>query len=534
MDDEQRKSKRRDKTKVQTDTGWAWMVLLGAAVINFTIVGTLKSFGFFFVAFLEKYNCSVTVATLIGAMYQIVFIIVSPPLLTIGLNHMSVRTSCIIGSILFSLGYGLSSIAPNIAVLVLFQSVLCGGGDALVMPPAIILIGHYFEKRRGLANGLAFSCISLGSLVLPNLYRYLLDEYGLQGSLIITGGFCLHMLAASCLFRPMNKEKTTGNDETEPLTDEDARINREKVVRKSNINCDDNNGDGGTKLERLLSSHSSNSERSRMESENEATKPSWSSIENIVMTANHITGSMISLERQSHQVRSETSLHDAKKTTPKEKFKQYCLQYISLFRNVKFMTFLAAFCLGSTTTANLFTFFPHHAQQKDVDRTRTALLISIMSISDFIGRMLCGFLADRKCIKRLNIIIISQFVLCIMLYTSSLYYEFWTLVVFVVLLGFVVGMVVALFAPVMIDIIGIEKFPTGMSITIIIQSIFHGVALVLLGYLRDVTGNYLASFYFLASTSLIAAGILLVQSIIETVTRKSELDVENEVDIPNQ
>lgn len=40
------------------------------------------------------------------------------------------------------------------------------------------MVGQYFEKRRGLANGLCTSGSALGSVLIPPLLRVLLSEYG--------------------------------------------------------------------------------------------------------------------------------------------------------------------------------------------------------------------------------------------------------------------------------------------------------------------------------------------------------------------
>jgi MFS family permease len=55
-----------------------------------------------------------------------------------------------------------------------------GLGSALAYAPSVVMVGHHFTKRRALANGISVSGSAVGSFVLPNLMRYLLNLYGLQ------------------------------------------------------------------------------------------------------------------------------------------------------------------------------------------------------------------------------------------------------------------------------------------------------------------------------------------------------------------
>lgn len=56
---------------------------------------------------------------------------------------------------------------------------LIGGlGAGLAYPIGVFMVGQYFEKRRGLANGLCTSGSALGSVLVPPLLRVLLSEYG--------------------------------------------------------------------------------------------------------------------------------------------------------------------------------------------------------------------------------------------------------------------------------------------------------------------------------------------------------------------
>lgn len=61
-------------------------------------------------------------------------------------------------------------------------AVLGGIGGALLTTPAYGCIGHYFEKRRGLATGIATTSGALGGIVIPLMLRSLIPKIGFAWS----------------------------------------------------------------------------------------------------------------------------------------------------------------------------------------------------------------------------------------------------------------------------------------------------------------------------------------------------------------
>jgi MFS family permease len=77
-----------------------------------------------------------------------------------------------------------------------------------------LLVGKYFERRRGMANGILNLGGSIGGLAWPPAVTYLLDEYGLQGSLPIVGAACLHFFPVGLLMRPIDLDAQETNNHT--------------------------------------------------------------------------------------------------------------------------------------------------------------------------------------------------------------------------------------------------------------------------------------------------------------------------------
>ena len=75
-------------------------------------------------------------------------------------------------------------------------------GMAMLISPNEVLVGKYFRKRRSLALALAKCGVSLGNMATPPLITFLLDQYGLSGTLLLYGAVCLHSVPAGMLLRP--------------------------------------------------------------------------------------------------------------------------------------------------------------------------------------------------------------------------------------------------------------------------------------------------------------------------------------------
>jgi hypothetical protein len=96
------------------------------------------------------------------------------------------------------------------------------------------MVGSYFKRRRALANGIAMCGSGIGTFIMSPLLRYLLDEYGWNGTILILAGVALNCCVFSAFFRPVtykNVKKITRSDSVE----KDSVAIETSV---SSVNCD--------------------------------------------------------------------------------------------------------------------------------------------------------------------------------------------------------------------------------------------------------------------------------------------------------
>lgn len=119
--------------------------------------------------------------------------------------RFSDRMVTILGGVLAASGLCLSYFATSVkmlcftlvdqALLVQYRNfdfnfhrygVIGGLGSGLAYPIGVFIVARYFEKKRGMANGLCTSGSALGSVLMPQLLQFLLSSYGCR---FVVSGF---------------------------------------------------------------------------------------------------------------------------------------------------------------------------------------------------------------------------------------------------------------------------------------------------------------------------------------------------------
>ena len=87
-----------------------------------------------------------------------------------------------------------------------------GLGLAICYTPAVAAVQPWFDRNRGVASGIALSGTGLGTLLMPLLARWLIDEEGWRAALIIMGlGVgCFGFVASNWIRVPPNLQSASG------------------------------------------------------------------------------------------------------------------------------------------------------------------------------------------------------------------------------------------------------------------------------------------------------------------------------------
>ncbi|XP_064489259.1 monocarboxylate transporter 10-like [Ornithodoros turicata] len=173
------------KTARQREGGWGWIVCFGSFWIHGVVFGLINSFGVLYVEMIhlayDKKNAasytSLVGSICVGATFSLSTV---SSLLT---DRFGVRPTVIAGGVLATTAVFLSSWVRRLEVLWLTYGVLLGVGAALAYTPSLVILGHYFDRRVGLVNGIATAGSSVFTVLLPILLRFLLRTIQLQHTL---------------------------------------------------------------------------------------------------------------------------------------------------------------------------------------------------------------------------------------------------------------------------------------------------------------------------------------------------------------
>ncbi|KAF1801541.1 major facilitator superfamily domain-containing protein [Mucor lusitanicus] len=133
------------------------------------------------------------------------------PLSQIIASRFGSKAVLIIGTILATLGLELASLSTEIWHLYLTQGVMFGAGASFLYVTAMGTAPLWFNKRRGLALGLASGGSGIGGLVLPFIISATNSKLGIAWTFRILGFICLACDIVACIFikdkNPAKKKK---------------------------------------------------------------------------------------------------------------------------------------------------------------------------------------------------------------------------------------------------------------------------------------------------------------------------------------
>ncbi|XP_069104322.1 monocarboxylate transporter 5-like [Argopecten irradians] len=527
--------------ELPVDRGWAWVVLAATTLITTLYAGVFKSFGLFYVEILEVYDSTVSTTSLISSLQFAFFCILTVPVMTSLLRHCSIRTCQMAGILVTVAGFGLGSLVHNFELLILTQSILSGLGMALVYPTAIVLIGRYFHGRLGFANGVLMSGYALGGIALPPLIRYILDEYRLEGALLLTAGVLLNCLPPACLLRPIEfyqklqkarGNKLKGGTDINQLKKETSQARHSQKNGLSTVYGDFHSTQQSLAL---LSGYCKNA-TSVSAPDLSSPKHTVHPIKDINQSVNHINTlgtDVINAYSENHIYRylsigdftnlsqeivrhgpkdSESVKSSAVSCSMKcllNECKSWQMFSPKLWKNRYFLLLIPIYCLGSVGAETAHLFSPSFAKDRGVSNSKIAILVSIQNICSFVGRVVCGYIADLPWVRRQQIAMVTQVIAGVIMQLTPFYRTYWSLVLFSTSYGLTSGIIFVVFPPILSTSIGRDMFPTGMAVMILLKGSFVSGIIPILGYLRDSTNEYHATFHFMGATSL-AAAILVV------------------------
>jgi MFS family permease len=170
---------------------YGWIIVgLGLVSMSFWF-GVRSSFSVFYVALLEEFHWSRAESAGVQSMAMLTYTFVAP--LVGGLiDRLGPRRVIVPGIVLLIAGLALCSTMKTLFQFYFFYGVLAAAGSTCIAIVAFsAVLAHWFERKRGLASGIAVSGMGLGTFLLVPLSQSLISSYGWRPTFLILAALVL-------------------------------------------------------------------------------------------------------------------------------------------------------------------------------------------------------------------------------------------------------------------------------------------------------------------------------------------------------
>lgn len=151
------------------------------------------------------------------------------------LDKFKPRNIILFGGFLVSVGWILSSFAPNIIILTITYGVIGGSGVGIAYGVPMTVAARWFPEKKGLAVGLVLVGFGLSPLITAPLVRILIENFGLMRAFLILGiGFALILPILASQFKyPEIKDSDAQN--TEELLKQGNNLKTSEMIKSKSF-----------------------------------------------------------------------------------------------------------------------------------------------------------------------------------------------------------------------------------------------------------------------------------------------------------
>ncbi|XP_050597837.1 monocarboxylate transporter 13-like [Bombus affinis] len=547
------------KTKlVPPDGGWGWVVLSSALVVNFLIPGTVKSFGVLFVEFLHVFKSTSTAASWMPALCYFLYNSLGP-LSSILSTRYSYKTVTIIGGAFAASGMMLSYFANSVSYLYVSYGLMVGIGAGLTFPPTVYIVTSYFERLRGFANGLCISGSAIGTIVLPPFLQYLLDCFGYRGAVLIMGALTLNTLVCGLLYHPVEQHMimvpVEGGIDNQGLTIDEPIPHKKKptdlfkasstienetscsntrskkeessgtksIMNNSKVNfcLKDKNEDKGDEAKKKNTSEKGPSLNKEKEDtvncQNVDSLRRESNTSEVLVTSNKLKNEKLELNNTSLSKNRDEKLFESSKrelgelaeksisgtslTKVEVKNKRQFFD-LSVLRDPIYLVILISNSTSAISNTNFMILLPSYAISQGFDKNSSALLLSIVSALDLVGRISGASLSDIDFVPKYYYFVGGLGTSGIALALLPMATSYTMLSFFCALFGLSSGMYIGITTVILADMLGTEKLSSSYGISLFVNGVLQLIGPPICGVIFETIGSYKPIF--------LAFGIILI------------------------
>ncbi|KAH8038872.1 hypothetical protein HPB51_003792 [Rhipicephalus microplus] len=415
-----------------------WWVVVLAFLMTTMESATSRCSGFLYVGIIEQMNVDrglaswpVNLVTSVNDFGGLV----SGPLS----EHFSTVPVMAVGSVLASAGVIASAYAPDVTWISVSLGIVHGFGVGVVATMLQVIISMYFKRYRGTAHGIMFAGSTAGAFFYPQLLLFLRNTYGFRGSLLIFGAILMHMFALSLALHEPTWVSTERLEKRRPTVASLPAFPTNKLATRRPSKLRRASCPAFT-MEPWLSN-----------------KPDQSSF----------LGGEVGEQRPAQVTRPSllTAQCEGDITTGVVSTSQAVLHSVrEVLRQSMFYALLVTWLVLSYNVDIFFSTIVDLALDKGVSMRDAVALIPYYSITDLVGRVFLPLLADRKYVRRTNLMVINYLFLGATVVSLPFTNSYGALVGASLCIAMFMGCGMTMHSVLMADYLGLERLAVGYSI----------------------------------------------------------------------
>ena len=248
----------------------------------------------------------------------------------------------------------------------------------MVFAAAYIIVSQYFDKKKGKAMAFATVGSGVGSVVLSPGISVLVDRYAFPGAMIILSALMLNNLVSAALYWPLKKgaeKRRTSRSQTAAEGNEKCVLVDDKTsVRESELKLNDAKRDAS----RCFGPGECDNDDQRK----------------VIIAADSIDSSGTAFKRTAS---TNSNAPDGSTTTARNICS--CSKYGRLLKNRTFLLYSFQIMCMQVCIPVYLIFLVDFAAENGTGRMHATFILSLMGVSDMVGRIIFGFVFDLDCIQ---------------------------------------------------------------------------------------------------------------------------------------
>ncbi|KAK8762578.1 hypothetical protein V5799_026156 [Amblyomma americanum] len=324
-----------------------------------------------------------------------------------------------------------------------------------MVPANVVVLNRYFDKYRASASGVSFAGAALSSALLPPFIGWLLDAYGLQGTMLIIGGLVLNVMAGAIVLH------------STPTYPRAPQCTHWSSTSDSSDSVEQRGG---------LSGPASPGSKTLLTDLFSTDALLWES--GIVVSALPHSG--------------------PKRPRPRPGVRPTA-QVLGFLREPMFVVLMVTgMAYGYVFSTYLITIVDHAVGAAQASNEDGALLISAMAVGDFLSRLFAGYITDRRFITREQLLVVNFAIqgVCYVLLTrlASVAHMLVVALVF----GLNNGGTITAMPVLLADYLGDHHLPLTYGLHRLTMGMATLFRPMLIGYFKDQHGSYNGLYYLVA------------------------------------